>query len=415
VKDRKQQIFISTLIIAGLFVTIFYGIRKIGYDIFLNIGSRAEERGDIPNAIKNLNKAARFAWSQSSIYARIGDAAIREHDAILVNKKDSALGKEGSLDISVSNFMKALEYNPQNPWAWSGISEYFERKSYLVERPDLINISKLSYGDFGKLDYEDWMAIATVKKAIELEPNSYFYHDLLGFIFMENNIAEQALEHYELAIELYPIVEDHFFIPEREIPEEMNIAIENGLKKALERNELIGKAKIYYELGQWMLYQRRYSEAAAYFKNAMNEGYEKYVILGKLGIIHFQQKSYGQSLEFLLESIQGDHNKSYEMYLIGKIFCRKGDHSRALTYFKLAKNDAIKTQSKQYYLFSIAKEYEHLKSFTDAESAYLEAVRIYPDNAVAYSKIIEFYQKIGNYEEAEKYRSLESGLKNRAR
>ena len=215
-QKKGNRIFLSVLICIMLFSLLFYGIRKISCEIFFNIGSKLELQGNIIGAIDSFEKAARLAWSQSSIYARIGDIGIREHDAILVDKKDSELGKEGALDVSVVNFMKSLKYNPQNPWAWSGLSEYFERKSYIVEKRDVINLSKLPFGKLGRLDYEDWMAIVTAKKALELEPNNHFYHDLLGFIYQENDLREKAMAEYEKSIEISKKMID--LEPEQQVP-----------------------------------------------------------------------------------------------------------------------------------------------------------------------------------------------------
>ena len=124
---KKGKIALSILIFACLILLIYYAARKISYDVYLNAGMRSEEKGDVTGAIGYLEKAANNAFLQSSIYARIGDVGIREYDAILVSNKKSQLGKEGSLEISVKNFMKSLQYNSQNPWAWSGLAEYFER------------------------------------------------------------------------------------------------------------------------------------------------------------------------------------------------------------------------------------------------------------------------------------------------
>ncbi len=411
--SRRKKIILSIFVFIVLFSFIYYGARKIAYDIFFNIGTRLEEKGDIIGAIKNLEKAAEFAWSQSSIYARIGDVGIREYDEILVNKKVSKLGKEASLEVSVTNFMKALKFNPQNPWGWSGLSEYYERKSYLIEKDDVINISKLPYGELGKLDYEDWIAIITVKKAIELEPNNHFYHGLLGFILMENNIIKSGLEYYKRSIEILPIPDKHFFIPNKSIPEEMRNAIETGLTNALESNELIRKAKIYSTLAEWTLNQRKFDLATEYYKKAMEEGYDKYVILGKLGMICYLQNDYDKSLSYLLESIKGDHDISSGMNVIGEILCKKDNHGDAINYFKQAKHNVTPTKLKQIYLFKIAREYEHLEDFLNAESYYLKAIEIDPNNANAYSLIIRFYQKIGNFEKYEKYKSRLEELNSR--
>lgn len=403
---KKKEIMLSILIFIVLFLLTYYGARKITYDVLLRRGNQFEKEGNIIESVKNLEKAAKYVFWQSSIHAKAGDVGIREHDAILVDKKESKLGKEGSLEVSVRNFMKSLEHNPQNPWAWSGLSEYFERKSYIVARPDVINVSKLPYGNLGNLDYEDWMAITTVKKAIELEPNNFFYHGLLGFILMENNISEPALKYYERAIELFPIPDEHFFIPEKSIPPEIYDSVEKGLENALTSNELITKERVNNELAQWSFYQGKLDLARDYFQKAMENGYDEYVILGKLGIISYLQGDYDKSLSFLSRSIKGDHNKAYEIYLIGEIYCKKGDHEDALNYFKLAKNSALEIASKQNYLFMIAREYEHMEEYSTAESFYDEAIQLNLDNIGAYKKVIEFYTRTGNIEKAKKYREL---------
>ncbi|MEW5807006.1 MAG: tetratricopeptide repeat protein [Acidobacteriota bacterium] len=398
----KRRFIASIIVIAILMVFIYHGGRKIAYDLFLNIGIKLEEKGEISGAINALERAAAFLRSQSSIYARIGDVGIREYDAILVKGKDSQLGKEGSLDISVRNFMKSLRYNPQNPWAWSGLSEYFERKSYLVAKPDVINISKLQYGDFGKLDYEDWMAIFSAKKALQLEPNNYFYHDLIGFIYQENELRERAMGEYEKSLELLPEISKHFFTPVGLMPDDMRDAIIRGMRKALETNEAIPLQMMHEHLAYFLKKHKNYEEARHHFEKAL-ELSDTEMLRGndmlEIGTIDYFLKDYDKALDALQKSVFFTPREARAFFFMGQIHKEKGNGEKALENFR----KAVLFNPKEYqFAIVYAEECFRAGNPVEAERYFQKALKLNPERSEAHLGLIELYRTYGYPEKAAK-------------
>lgn len=126
----------------------------------------------------------------------------------------------------------------------------------------------------------------------------------------------------------------------------------------------------------------------------------------ELGNIYLAQDNYGEALINYRKAIKPPHASEKAYYMIGAVYAGRGDTDRALDTFYVAKTKI--TKDKELYvtlLYNIGKMEYDKKDYRKAVDTYRELVEYFPDDYYSLEKIVECYNALGNFNEADNTKS----------
>jgi len=163
-----------------------------------NLGNALLEKGQVDEAIAELQKALEINPNYAGAHSNLGNALLhekREDEAIIECQKaleidpniaqadynlGNALFQKGQADEAMAHYQKALEINP----------DYFQA-SY--------NLGTVLYQK-GQVDE----AIAQFQKVLEINPGDAEAHNNLGVALFQKGQVDEAIEQYQKALEINP-------------------------------------------------------------------------------------------------------------------------------------------------------------------------------------------------------------------
>ncbi len=139
-----------------------------------------------------------------------------EHDEIFYNRMGDIALKNKEYEIAVDSYKKVLEANPLNRDVWAKLATVLQTFFPDLKDETIDCYEKLLEFDENKapIYYELghlYMAkddkinsISAFKLAVELEPENPFYNNSLAYAYSKAELFEDAIHHYQKAIDLNP-------------------------------------------------------------------------------------------------------------------------------------------------------------------------------------------------------------------
>ena len=139
-----------------------------------------------------------------------------EHDEIFYNRMGDIALKNKEYDIAVDSYKKVLEANPLNRDVWAKLATVLQTFFPESQNETIDCYEKLLEFDEDKapIYYELghlYMAkddkinsISAFKLAVELDPENPFYNNSLAYAYSKAELYEDAIHHYQKAIDLNP-------------------------------------------------------------------------------------------------------------------------------------------------------------------------------------------------------------------
>ena len=139
-----------------------------------------------------------------------------EHDEIFYNRMGDIALKNKEYDIAVDSYKKVLEANPLNRDVWAKLATVLQTFFPESKNETIDCYEKLLEFDEDKapIYYELghlYMAkddkinsISAFKLAVELDPENPFYNNSLAYAYSKAELFEDAIHHYQKAIDLNP-------------------------------------------------------------------------------------------------------------------------------------------------------------------------------------------------------------------
>lgn len=249
------------------------------------------------------------------------------------------LMKMGKFEESIKNYNKALEINPYFYFSYLGIASnlnyldrHTEARNKLQElfrtaknddyKNSALNAMAISYVDEGNPE----MAVEVIQKkySIDLKQNNtneiLSDLNLIGFIYSENNQLDKALDYFNQANNFLDTCS-------------LNESIKNNRKHIYSyRAALVlfqmGKEKEAYELAQ------KYYDYADQNENPAVDRARHQLT----GLLAYYAEDWEKAL---VEMRQSNQQNPYNIYFIGLIHEKMGEHEKAKSYFEKAANANI--------------------------------------------------------------------------
>jgi type IV pilus assembly protein PilF len=190
-------------------------------------------------------------------------------------------------------------------------------------------------------------ALKELQTAEQLHPKDPITHYYLGIAYQNKELFEQAIQHYNKALDLNP-----------------------GYSMA--RNNL---GTVYLDMQNW-------DAAIACFKDVVADVLyaTPHYPLANLGRAYYNKKEYSTSQEYFRKALQVKPNFIIALNGLGQTYMAEGKYPDAVAMFE--KVVKYETQIPQFY-FQLAKAYELTNDNEKAVKAYLKVVELSPDSDMA--------------------------------
>ncbi|MBN8642085.1 MAG: tetratricopeptide repeat protein [Flavobacteriales bacterium] len=161
----------------------------------------------------------------------------------------------------------------------------------------------------------------------------------------------------------------------------------------------------YFIKASTLNYMKRYTDAIETFQSSLKNNPNDPQCLIGLGESYYQSKNLEMALQSYKKAIEQPNCPSRAFSMIGQIYSDLNDHDKALEAYYFAKSKVLKdTESYTNALFNIGL-LESLKgNHAKAEPAFLEIIDMNPSDYHAYSKLIQVYYRLKEYDKAKPYK-----------
>jgi len=321
--------------------------------------------------IKAKYSAEIKALVEKQVQAR--EKAIRKFEALLAERGESPLAPDILLRLAQLYFEKA------NDEYLDRMEEYEKLEEQLLSEGVDVEMPPMPQRDYSK-------SIEIYREIVEEYPD-YEHADgaayLLAYCLAEQGDEEGAKVIYERLLQNYP---DSPYVPEAHVRMGEYYFNRNQYEKATEQYQLVLSYpvssfydKALYKLG-WSYYLlNRYDEAVSYFTK----------------VIDFYEEGRGR------RAIRGEDLKAESMTYMAICFAEKhsfgGGEQEAASYFA----EIGKRPWEREILVRIGDVYFESASYYGARSAYMTALERFPlnpDNPAVWMKIVECYEREGDYD-----------------
>jgi tetratricopeptide (TPR) repeat protein len=295
---------------------------------------------------------------------------------------------EGSLSLARDLVARRLRDFPSDARAWSKDAELKFYAARQARRETPIDLSRLSEDPVENLLTDEAAAIASLRTAAALEPNNYFYHDLLVSFFLEIGAPDEAARHARRAIAAYPSLEGHAYLNESGVPAEVLDAAIEGLVDRSETRSLIPRPYRVIDAGYLLLRHGEFERAIVFLQQGVAEAPDLFGGRYRLGQALLRAGDYRSAQEHLLKAVELDPSFGSTYYSLGLAHEALGDLPAAIVALTVARRRQPELLG---YRHKLGELLEKAGRFEEAERQFVAAVNLRSDDPVALQALMRFH------------------------
>lgn len=359
-----------------------------------SIGASLYNSGEPGLAYPYLVDAAGRTWLQARPCLDLGDLAVWTIDDGVFQHFYRFDDARTLVRLAFVSYVEALKRQPGSSKAWAGLAELFKKERILRVKEGTLNLDTLDEARAAEYEEEDRLVIEAYRRAVRFEPNNYFLHAFLGDYYDERGFRKEALASYARSIEIMPDLSWHYYLPKKDVPEDLYNAARRALELAIETNPLYPKDRIWQSAADLAERGEDPDAAIAAFRRAIAAAPDPSPYLQMLGALLFELKRYDEAEKTLQESLVRDtlqpRTKGTAYALLGRCAMLRNDNKAAVDYLKQAR---WLSPSVSYISIELGHAYEALGMLDKAEAEYQAAIRIEPARASVYTALIDMYRR----------------------
>lgn len=349
-------------------------------------------RGDLEEARRRLEKAARVALASPDLQADLGSFYLRALDEWNTAGKELGVGREEALKRARAALCRALNLNPINTFYWSGLAELYAeaRAALLLSAP--YDLSRLLDSDPARERLEQ-LQLAVVSRMIRLEPRNPYHQARRGDLYWEVPNKEAALRAYETAVLLLPLVDAHPFLSGSGTHPDILDAAVRGAEQAIAENRS-GIAEHEMRLNASLLYEKRgdLRTAIQHMERAFDLFPRKDWYRMRLGYLCYNVGDLERSRGLLQEAIERGTPSEYPYIYLAKIARSQGDLEGAAKYLRKALS--VNSENGRVAL-DLANLYDEIGDQRSAHRYYEMAIELMPSDVNTLLTVVEYYSRRG--------------------
>ena len=348
--------------------------------------------------------------------------------------------KGGEVQPAIKEWQKAYELDSNagrfldDPKTKAYYEPKVEHAMAMFERPVMIRSDDsyahyqlaMAYRYFNKKE----MALAELKKAVELNPNLWEAYNASGEIYADLGQLQFAKIQYQKAISVSPRHPDTFYNLGTIFEDEgmVGIAIQK-YERALEIDP--GNSKLLFALGRAYLKQARFKKAIVQFQKSIDKepdnpfshfhlakaceaiyrpdfAIREYELAVKidpryaeahynLGTLYINTGNLSQGVEHLERSLKLNPKDSYAFYNLGNAYDKLGEFQKAIFNY----NHALELNPRDAFArYNLGQIYFKMDQFEEAISEFEKALEINPNDASFYLNLGKAYLELEDYDSA---------------
>ena len=244
------------------------------------------------------------------------------------------------------------------------------------------------------LEPEDPLIIGATRKAVELDPEFYFYHDFLAALFWQRGFPQAASQEVEDSFALMPLVSPHALLTEDNIVRSLPEAALRGVDRA-RADHVVPVDDVELARADLLQWLERLDDAIASLKRARDEAAESRAIEMdlRIGNLLHTLKRYAESLPYLERVVDADGDgdlATRALYSLGIGRSRTSNHEAAIE--ALRTHLAREPDLWRSYV-ALADAYRLAGLLQDAESLYRLAVGRFPSTREVHWRWVLFLEQ----------------------
>ena len=371
--------------------------------------SEAMGAADLDAAYESLRRAADWQPSDAANWVLMGRMV---RDAQSAGATLRALqGRTGpaTLGAGVAATAGGIYLNPADSWGWFNLATLYE--SYRTSRLRIERIraagERASRGEQttdrvagAEWDLEDSLAAAAAMKAIELEPDFFYYHDFLADLYWERGYPDRAAGHLRDSFALTPSLAPHSILERSDLARALAAPVLEGIEEAAARpadrlRAARARAEMLARLDRVEEAKRAYEEL-----RQVNDPLLRSLCDLELGKLAQAEGRYEESIPILDRALAlGDETPwgASALYHLGRAHAKMGRNQQAVVFLTryLERRPGLSVG----YL-TMAVVMEDLGKLDEAERLYREALDRFPEEPEVHRRLIDWLRKNGAAGEA---------------
>lgn len=291
-------------------------------------------------------------------------------------EKAEILLKEGKFVEAIAEYKSSLEDHRENEAAYFGMALAQTQAGLAKE------------------------AVLSYEAALKINPQLWEAETNLGMLLMNQQSFEQALPHFQKALDLNPKnFQSAFFAAKAlELLNRWKEAAEAGLKALPLAEDAATKFELHASLGAIYLKAGSLDEAVKHLETARQFGSDAAVDVD-LARLYFQKSKYDKSAE-LLEPLTVKHPEDAAIHeLLGRVWLKKGSSDAAIGALEKALKLQTDAQTRQGIALELAQAFQQLNQ-PDKAIALLQPVASQSDDASLHFHLATLYLQQRSFDAA---------------
>lgn len=294
---------------------------------------------------------------------------------------------------ALGHYLRALDLAPRGAWSYVRLASLADSRYRRRAQDAGLDLARLS-GDPSALAPEDRLEEAAWIQALRLEPNNFFYRDLLGGYYLRRGFRERALAHFRYSVQLHPILDRHFYLSDyAALSDEVVEALAQGAREALASEKTHSPPfKIHQSLAALYRKLERYDEALASVKASAEYAPTPHTIEVQVGLLHVRRGDDRAAVEAFRRATEMAPEYYRGWLQLALTLSRFGEHEDAVN----AAYRAYGLEPSDYTTaVSLAQVLDAAGELEEAAETLEQLIRLYPDWPQSYTRAIDLYERAG--------------------
>ncbi len=391
--STRKTLFLIIVIVLIAAESLYFGRQVFaGYQRLL--GRRAFINSDFGGAWEAYESAARWGGDRTSIETEFLDLLVfglLQSEAGI--EFHMPVSPEESLALARDIVARRLRESPYDARVWTKDADLKLYVARQARRGTQFDVSRLSEDPRENLFAEEEAAVESLRMAASLEPNNYFFHDLLAAFFMEIGSPGDAAAHVRRAVASYPRLAGHFYLTARSVPEGIVDAAINGFRDAAGSISLVRRAYIQVDAGRLLMRHNKAPEAIGYFEEAVADAPDLFDSHYRMGQALYRTGEYLRAIDHFRTAAELLPSDAWAFYYLGRSHQALGDLQaaiEALTVARQKRPDILK------FRHELGEALEAANRLIEAERQFVSAANMKSDDPGAWLALIRFYSRTGD-------------------
>jgi tetratricopeptide (TPR) repeat protein len=382
---------VSAVVIAGLVGGIWVETGNLRAWFLRRSAETVYDEGDIDGALVLYERVKTFLPDEPTSYTDIADT-ISLYLGSRPGRKVSPEAFKEMVARAARHYLVAIDKGPPNAWSYGGLGALAGAIREERIHREGVDLAELS-GD-PVLRPEDHLGERAWGKAVQLEPNNFYYRDFLGDFYLRRGFVEHALAHIRVGVRLHPVLDRHYYLSYfATVSPAVLGAVEQGIQDALASDETqVSEYDIHRFLAAIYLRMGRFQDAKTSLEAAAEVAPKPYAVDIQIGqLLAKEGDDDGARIAFQRATERAPDNARAWLHL-GMTLSRTGDHDAAVEAARRARG---LSPTDFTTLWGLARVLEAAQRLDEAAQVLEGLIQTHGDRQTPYMQLIRIYEKQG--------------------